>query len=191
MTTKILTYVSFVIAILLGYYLYYSINSMIKQKKEIVRVEQKVIEKLKLIRKVELIYQANKGKFTGNFDSLKSFIKNDFIYIINREEEIIMLDYGVDSLIVHIDTLGSIAVEDSLFNNSKFNIEELEKIPVSGKYFAAKANKIEKGNVLVDVVEVWDTAPINPNRNKDSKIKNQKPLRFGSLKEVTTAGNWE
>ena len=44
---------------------------------------------------------------------------------------------------------------------------------------------------MVDVVEVRDVAPVNPNRNEENEAKNRKPLRFGSRTDVTTAGNWE
>ena len=71
------------------------------------------------------------------------------------------------------------------------NIARLPYIPGTDKRFEIFADKIQKSNQMVDVVEVRDVAPVNPNRNEENEAKNRKPLRFGSRTDVTTAGNWE
>ena len=193
--TKILTIVFFVVALGLAYYLFYSIKSEIDNRARISEVEAQVIEKLKMIREAQTAYLASNKEYTGEWAKLLSFIDTGKIYIIQKREEIITLDYGADSVIIHTDTLGSVPVMDSLFNDAKypeFKLDELPLIPESkGKKFEMFADKISKGNVEVDVVEVKDIAPFDKTRKEDNEGRNRQPLRFGSRSQVTISGNWE
>ena len=112
-----------------------------------------------------------------------------------ESEEIITLAYGADSIVVHIDTLGTVSVFDSMFNAVKYpnlNLSRLKYIPgTENKEFDLFTDEITKGGVKVDVIEVRDTAPVNPVRKESNEARNKKPLRFGSRTDVTTAGNWE
>ena len=96
---------------------------------------------------------------------------------------------------MHIDTLGTVNVYDSLFSRNRYphlDLDRLKYIPgTDNKVFDLFADEIVKGGVTVDVVEVRDTAPVNPNRKETNEARNRQPLRFGSRTEVTTAGNWE
>ena len=191
--TKILTYVFLVIAIGLAAYLVNLIYSDIESKRRIAEIEARVVEKLKMIRAAEIAYQAVHGQYTSDWDKLISFINDGKIYVVERREEIIPLDYGADSLYVHVDTLDAVNVRDSLFSRTKYPdliIEELPLIPESDKKFEIFADKITKSGVTVDVIEVRDIDPIDKTRKEDSEIKNRKPLRFGSRTEITTSGNW-
>ena len=58
-------------------------------------------------------------------------------------------------------------------------------------FFEMWASKIEKGGVLVNVVEVRNPKPIDPDRSEANEANIHKPLRFGSRTSITTAGNWE
>lgn len=73
------------------------------------------------------------------------------------------------------------------------NIDQMAFIPFSNPQvkFDLFADRINKNNLLVNVVEVRDIQPVNPKRDEESEANNRKPLRFGSRSEVTTAGNWE
>jgi biotin carboxyl carrier protein len=68
------------------------------------------------------------------------------------------------------------------------DINRLPFIPGSGKKFSIYANKINKNGVWVDVFEVKDIDPVNPERRANN---NEKALRVGSREEVSTSGNWE
>ena len=71
------------------------------------------------------------------------------------------------------------------------DISNMAYIPGSDKKFDIFADKINKSGVMIDVVEVKNTIPVNPARNEDNEQRNRKPLRFGSRTDVTTSGNWE
>ncbi|MFZ5971008.1 MAG: hypothetical protein ACOYXA_05410 [Bacteroidota bacterium] len=71
---------------------------------------------------------------------------------------------------------------------------DLSKIgikPGTNQYFDIFVGKVDKAGVMVQVIEVKDPSPDNPNRKETNEQKNRKPLRFGSRTDVSTAGNWE
>lgn len=193
--TKISTIALFIVSLVLAYYLYSRIKFAIDEEKRIVAHEMKVIAKLSMIREAELAYLSVNGEYTNNWDTLSHFMQNGDFYIIQRTETIITLSYGADSSFVHLDTLNTVKVLDSLFSDRKYpnlDFDRLKYIPgTDNKIFDLFADVITKGGVRVDVVEVRDTAPENPVRHESNEARNKKPLRFGSRTEVTTAGNWE
>ena len=187
--TKIFSIVFFLIAVVIAYFFVRSISDDIQKEKRIAREEARVIEKLKLIRSGLIAYQRANGQYTSDWDKLINFIDTGSFYVTERSETIIPRDYGGDSVIINIDTLGTIPVYDSLYASiPKFKLELLPYKPGTKTKFNIFADKIIKGSVKVDVFEVSDPNPINPDRRKDN---NEKALRVGSKSEVTTAGNWE
>lgn len=73
------------------------------------------------------------------------------------------------------------------------DISKLAIIPLTNPpaKFDLFADRIEKNRLMVNVIEVRDTQPVDPTRKESNEANNRKPLRFGSRTEVTTAGNWE
>lgn len=193
--TKILSIVVLVIALALGYYLFNSIKTDIETTERIARTEARVINKLKMIREAQIAFQKVNGKYSNNWDELLAFVDTGSFYITERRETIIALDYGADSVYVEIDTIGTVLVMDSIFSQKKYPGFDLAALPLipgtEGKRFDLWADKIDKAGVMVDVVEVRDTAPVDPARRESNEITNRKPLRFGSRTNITTSGNWE
>jgi len=196
MKNRIISIVLLLVAIALAGYLVNGIKSSIDEKERIARVEDKVIQKLMNIRKAEIGYQTKYGQYTASWDSLVNFIKYDSFFITQKSETIITLAYGADSVIVNIDTLGTVAVMDTLFNTPEFknyDFSKLKYIPENQKNaeFEIFTARIEKSGVKVNVIEVRDTDPVDRTRNEENDGRNRKPLRFGSRTDVTTSGNWE
>lgn len=271
MKTRIFSIGFLIVALGLAYYFVSRIKFAIDEEKRIEVSEAKVIDKLKLIREVELAYQEIHSKYTDNWDTLINFVKNGEYPITKRSETIIEKPYGGDSVIVHIDTLEIISVKEYIFikehdvyaaddgvfmkflvNSGDYvvkgqkiytmisattgkvvdqiakqsgritnlparavdsplikaeilftmleevfdpniNLDELAFIPLTNPQikFDLFADRINKNNLMVNVVEVRDLAPVNPKRDEENEANNRKPLRFGSRSEVTTAGNWE
>ena len=195
-TTRIINIEFALTSIGLAYFLYDSINSSIQEVERIERIEKAVITKLKMIREAQIAYKAVNGRYTSDWDKLLNFIDSGSFYLVERTETVITLDYGADSTYIELDTLGTVPVKDSLFNKNKypkFNLSRLPYVPGVDQNVKFKmwADKITKAGVKVDVVEVWNPAPVNPERDEDSEFNTKKPLRFGSRTSVTTAGNWE
>lgn len=196
MKNRVISIALLFVATALAAYLVYGIKSSIDEKDRIARVEDKVIKKLMTIRKAEIGFQAKYGDYTANWDSLANFIKVDSFFITEKSETIITLAYGADSVIVDIDTLGTVSVMDSLFSTPEFvnyDFSKLKFIPENkeNKEFEIFTSRIEKSGVKIDVIEVRDTDPVDPTRNEENDGRNRKPLRFGSRTDVTTSGNWE
>lgn len=193
--TKIISISFLVLSLLLAGFLGNSIFTSIDEADRIERMEAQIIDKLMMIREAQIGYQAVNGQYTSDWDKLKSFVDSGQFFLTSKIEHIITLDYGADSVYIEIDTLGTVTVRDSLFSPAKypkFDLATMDIVPgTTDKKFAMWADKIEKSNVRVDVVEVWNTAPVDPKRKEDNEARTKKPLRFGSRTSITTAGNWE
>lgn len=188
---RILSIALFVISLGLAYFLYIKIKEPIEEAKRIAQIESRVIDKLKFIREVQKEYLLQNNKYCGSWDTLQMFVNGGKKVITQTKEYVITLSYGADTSIFKVDTLGIYSLRDSVFNSEKFpgiNIDEVSRIPFSGKQFDLFADKIIKGGVTVDVFEVKDIEPVNPARRKND---NDKALKVGSRVDVTTAGNWE
>ena len=190
---KLYTYGTLIFAAGLAFYLVNSIKFSIDEEARINSAESKVIDKLKLIREAQIAFQSVNGRYASEWDSLYNFVQNGKIFLIQRREETVLLDYGAEETTLYLDTLGSISVIDSLFSSySNFNASELINVPGRNNIqFEMWASKIEKGGVQVDVVEVRNPKPFDPDRKESNEANINKPLRFGSRTSITTAGNWE
>ncbi len=191
--TKILSVVFFVVAMVFGYLLWKGVNDVVEEEKRIALLEAAAIEKLTMLREAQIAYQATNGKYASTWDSLKMFIESGTIWLVQRTETTKLLDYGAEETSITYDTLGSVGVMDSLFNERKFpdfNIDLLPVVPgTGGKQFEFFADKVEKaGGYLVNVFEIRDPAPVNPARRMNNK---EKALRVGSRTDASTEGNWK
>jgi hypothetical protein len=191
--TKILSLVFFAIAAFLGYLLWKGVDDVVEQEKRIALLEAATIQKLEMLRDAQLAFQAANGKYSGTWDSLKTFIETGQIFLVQRTETTKLLDYGAEEISVSFDTLGSVSVMDSLFSVQKFPDFKLDLLPVvpgsGGKQFEFFSDKIEKtGGYLVNVFEIRDPSPINPDRRANN---NEKALRVGSRTDASTEGNWK
>ncbi len=188
--TKILTVVFLLIAVFVGYMLYDGINNTIEEAKEIERVENRVKARLELIRDTQVAYQSTYGDYADTWEKLISYADSGKIYIIQRTEKIIQLDYQQERSEFIYDTIGIVSVRDSLFTDD-FDVQKLPELPhAPGKYFSLYAKDSVRSGVNVDYIEVVDTYPFDRSRSDDSENDKRRPLRFGSRTDITTAGNW-
>jgi hypothetical protein len=191
--TKIFTYVLLIPIVILAYLIYDGIRGPIEEQKRIAAIEARVIDKLKMLRQLQLGYYSVNGSYAGKWQDLINFANQGRFLNVQRREIIIPdIRPGVDSVRVEIDTLGTVAVRDSLFPTSRYPDFDPATLPVipgsGGKQFELFAGKVNRNNLNVDVFEIKDTAPVNPARRAKN---NEKALKVGSREEATTAGNWE
>lgn len=116
--TKIIAFVLLAVSLLLAYYLYNSIDSTIEERKAITDTEAQIIDKLSIIREAEKAYLEQYGKYTSSWDTLINFIENGTVPIIEKKETIIPKGYGVEEVVVTIDTIGTIAARDKIFKKN-------------------------------------------------------------------------
>jgi hypothetical protein len=199
--TTLFTILFAILALALMYLVYDSVNGKIQADKEVKRREAEVIERLKEIREAQKLFQQVNGRYTGSWDSLKTFIAAAEVPNVQKREEIqkgLQSRRGGDSIKVYFDTLGKEKAIDKLFPPDKypnFQIATLDQIPGwndPAKTFTLTVQKLEqKGGLKVDVIEVVDAYPFDPSRKDDSPLRKRRRLRFGALDEVTLTGNWE
>lgn len=190
--TKVLSFVFLLAALGLGYLLWKGVDNVVETEKRIALIEAAVIEKLQMLRDAELAYQASNGEYADNWSDLRNFIQTGKIWIVERKETTELLEYGKEETTVTFDTLGSVNVKDSLFNERKypdFNLEGMAVVPGSGgKQFEFFADKIERNSYEIAVFEIRDPAPVNPERQLNN---NEKALKVGSRTDASTEGNWK
>jgi hypothetical protein len=190
--SRILSIAFLIAALALGYFLYKSVDDVMQQEKLIIATEARIIEKLQMLRDAQVAYLASNGVYAGNWNDLKKFIQEGKIWLVQRTETAKLLEYGKEEITVQYDTLGSVNVIDSLFNERKypnFNLDNMHVVPGSGgKQFEFFADKVERTQRQIPVFEIRDPDPINPKRKVNNK---EKALRVGSRTESSTSGNWE
>lgn len=190
--SRILSIVFLISALALGYFLYKSVDDVMQQEKLIIATEARIIEKLQMLRDAQVAYLASNGVYAGNWNDLKKFIQEGKIWLVQRTETTKLLEYGKEEISVQYDTLGSVNVIDSLFNERKypnFNIDNMHIVPGSGgKQFEFFADKVERTQREIPVFEIRDPDPMNPKRKANN---NEKALRVGSRTDSSTSGNWE
>ncbi len=140
---KISTYALFVVAILLGIYLASSIKTTIVERESIAGVESQIIERLKLIREAQIVFQEVNKRYTNDWDSLIHFVENGEYPIIERIETIIPLAYGQDSIIVDFDTIGYVPVKDRVFKKT-LNIDAADNGTFGG-FLVKEGDRVVKG----------------------------------------------
>lgn len=177
--------------IIVGYLLFDSIRKPIVFENEVKRRREATIQRLKDIREIQGIFRNVYGRYTSSFDTLIDFVNNGQIPLIK-----VIADPKDTTFSVFIyDTIGYIAVKDSILKNRHgFDPKNLRYIPFSDNVeFEMKAGKIESRGVVVNVIEVF-AANKYFLKGLDLKSNNINPddgLKFGSMYEPTTDGNWE
>jgi len=208
---KVLIQILLMIAILvLGYWVWDSIQQPIRFQKIYDYRKDKVIAQLAHIRDAEVAYKSVYQKYTGSFDTLIHFIKTESLPLLKMEGSLTdsMLAAGLtekEALIKGIikrDTI-RISVLDSLAKN-KYVVDSLRFVPFSnGKEFTLGATslatasgvrvhvfeaKIDYDSFLQDV----DKQEVENLKANAAKLEKYAGLKVGSLTEANNnAGNWE
>jgi hypothetical protein len=200
-----------ILAIVLAFFIYKSIQKPIEfEKAKKVRYDA-TIERLKDIRKAELAYKSINGRFTGSWDTLINFLENESVISVRKIGELTdsMLEAGLTEK--KAIQLGLI-ISDSLRVNAKeatfgkeYDAKSLKIIPIPGEpaeftlgaavvmtgsginvaVFEARAHN----NVILRDLDRQLVINLNSTRRTNEKYPG---LKVGSLTEtINNAGNWE
>ena len=199
-----------VVIIVLGYLLYQSIMKPIRFNKEKLNIEQATIQRLKDIRSAQVAFKSEYSRYSGDFDSLITFVKSGTFSVIKAigsipdslAEEGMTEKEAVNQGLISRDTV-RVSVLDSLFSNF-YPIDSLSFVPFAGSYqFKLGAGTFLTGSkVKVPVFEAkvpytilladLDQQLVINYTEEREKITGYAGLRVGSLTEATNnAGNWE
>ncbi len=196
--------------VVFGYLLYRNIQKPIKFDKEVEKREKAVVQRLKDIRDIQIIYKDKYGKFTGSFDTLVSFVKSDSLAIdkivyngVWNQDEMTKAQ-AIKKGVIKIEQL-FVPAYDSLWKDKRtYPIGEIRYAPYTNNVeFAIGAGEVETGSkVKVNVFECYvkyDDMLVGLDEQLtvnyiDSKTTNDRfdGIKVGSLTEATNnAGNWE
>ena len=199
--------VLYAVSLVLAYLIYLSVMAPINFNK--IREERfsAVIEKLKDIRDAQVAYKTVNGKFASDFETLIAFVDTGVYTITQQKDSSFMrynrayrIDMQVDTVVV--DTLGTVAVKDSLFKSDN-SYENLFAVPYAqnGERFELKADIVNKqgfdapvfmASVKKDVVLYDQPKDLLSRENAHNSIEevNGTTIKVGSLTDVSTSGNW-
>jgi len=200
-----------VIAIIaLGYFCVESINRPIRFIKHQKIRSNAVIKNLKDIRTAEVAFKSVNDRFTGSFDTLINFVKNDSLKLVKKEgslsDSLVEAGWTEEKALglgmIKRDTI-LVSVLDSLFGK-RYNIDSLRYVPFTdGEEFVLGSGIVETGSgVKVHVFEAKVHNNVYMNGLEQQEIDNMSDLtlklerypglKVGSLTETNNnAGNWE
>lgn len=124
---NILKIVLLVLAVVLSYFIFKSVQGLVNFNKVKIERYADAVEQLEDVANAERLYKGYHGIYTDNLDSLKQFIDQGKIYIINRKDSSgyvydarkridVMKSFTV------LDTIVSpTSVKDSIFGNREMN----------------------------------------------------------------------
>ena len=184
--------------IFLGYEVYESIMEPVRLNKEMKSREKVVVQRMKDLRKAELLYKQLNGVYIDDWDSLIQFIDTAEIPVVK-----IVPDPNDTTYTKTIrDTVGYKRVYKDIFKDKNVDLKNFMIIPFSGNdTIELNAGSIERGGVTVQVFEA--KAPyesylkgmpeqfiINVKSSKDD-LDLYPGIKVGSMTEPSTSGNWE
>ena len=196
--------------IVFGFLLYRNIQKPIKFDKEIDKREEAIVNRLKDIRSMQIIYKDKYGKFTGSFDTLITFIQSDSLAI----DKLIEVKKWDKDEFTQADALKQgilkkeksfVPAYDSLWLDKRsYPVEEIRYAPYTNNVeFNIGAGEVETASkVKVNVFECYvkyDDMLVGMDEQLsvnyiDERTTNDRfdGLKVGSLTEATNnAGNWE
>lgn len=216
--SRILGVVFFIFSMLLAYMIFNTVDDEIQFLAEKEKMDTSVIQRLKDIRTAQEEYMKQYGQYTNNWDSLLAFISEPMLEVPWKSGDLAdsLLEKSPEeqaAFIIHRDSLASmglsleqavkrgysvrdtsyISVYDQYFNPDfrakknlpEVNLDSLPFSPYSGERFILKTGMIEaSGGVKQPTILVQDPTPFGREGVKKDT------LRFGSLSESSTSGNW-
>ena len=200
--------VLWIASIFFAYKIYDSISGPITFNQTKIKRYSKVINVMKDIRTAQIAHKDVKGVYANNFDSLIKFIDEGiFTLLEKRDSSYLEYDrtYRIDMLreVVVTDTLGFVAVKDSLFQTSD-RYKKMSNIPIEGlqdSVFKITSSIINKNGYKVPVFEVKvskntllfdQDQDLVKQENETVSVDgvNGPEIILGSLTNVSTNGNW-
>lgn len=204
MTKKILPIVLSLVIIFLAFMVYRSIMQPVRFMNEREKREAKVVQRLKDIRSAQLVFKSIYGRYTADFDTLVDFINNGKLPVVLKIGQTPDTITEVEALklgIIRRDTT-YISVKDSLFTNLDYPLSELGIAPYTdGQKFEMETTMLDKGGYLIPVIECrihynaflkgMDKQQLINHIDRVEKMEKYPGMKFGSMFDASTDGNWE
>jgi hypothetical protein len=209
---KIIQPVLIIAIFVLGYLIVESIMRPIRFQRQAAVRERAVISKLEDIREAQKAYKDVYKRYTGSFDTLEMFLRNDSFTVtkaIGQIPEEWLEELGLEEARQKAIKEGVIVREttkrqvlDSLFGKS-YPVDSMKYVPYTNKveFDIESSEVLTTSNLNVQVVEVksyYEDILKGLNEQLAINYIDQKVtmtgfpgIKFGSLEEGTLSGNWE
>ena len=209
---RIISILFVLIIIVLGYLIVESIMEPIRFNQDVEIRESATIKRLVNIRDAQKAYKDIYKQYTGDFDTLISFLDTTSFQVVKAigdipEEWLEQMGYEKARLKALADGIISrditqVPVLDSLFGKG-FNSDSLRYVPYTeGVTFSMESGEIlTSSNLTVQVVESFvmyddllngmDLQLVANYKDERMKIVGFEGVKFGSMEEGTLSGNWE
>ena len=209
---RIISILFVLIIIVLGYLIVESIMEPIRFNQDVEIRESATIDRLVNIRRAQKAYKDIYKQYTGDFDTLISFLDTSSFQVVKAigdipEEWLEQMGFERARLKALADGVISrditqVPVLDSLFGKG-FNSDSLRYVPFTeGVSFSMESGEIlTSSNLTVQVVEAFvmyddllngmDLQLIANYKDERMKIVGFEGVKFGSMEEGTLTGNWE
>lgn len=205
----IIQIVLWVVILVIGYFIYDSIQEPIEFQKIKKERYLPIIDRLEDVRISEIAHKDVTGRYADDFDELVAFVDTaDFVLTQSRDttylDEEYKETYGVDKYVpdIIIDTLGYASVKDSLFKNTNRykemmyvpNTDKKEKFELEAGIIILKEREIPVFEAKVDKAVVLDglndnLVEIERDRKSVDDI-NGPYIKVGAMNRINDTGNW-
>ena len=198
-----LKYGLWVVAIVLTYLVYDSIDSKIAFQNATEHRNSIVIERLKDIRVAQLAFKSANEIYAKNFNELLGFVKNDSFSVIKALGSVpdtLSEEEAVQMGLVTRDT-SNVSVKDSIYSPrylkghvKPFYIDSLPYIPFgrNEEVFVFESGEKKISQMMVQVFRVFASYGIiySGLNTKNEDIDIEDGLQVGSMDAPSTSGNW-
>lgn len=185
-------------SLFLSYKIYASIRKPIEFNEIKKKRYEKIIERLNLLRDLQVEYRKINGVYANDFDALIAFADTGMIAIEERKDSSFMrydkvyqTDVVVDTVIIRV--LGYRSVREALLGNIQ-DIKSIRYIPFTDKKeFKIASSSIERNGIIFPTFEISaDDLTIFQDLKEEygQFISRDKALVLGSLTEPIVSGNW-
>jgi hypothetical protein len=206
MKKLIIQIVLVIVVIFLGYKVYDSIMEPVRYQKATLDREKVIIDKLNLIKELQIEYRKIYGKYAGSFDTLQHFYSFEAMPVVLKSGTVpdtLSEEAALELGLITRDTT-FIPIKDTLFNSIEdFDIATLHIVPFThGKIsFEIEAANVVRSNFEVPVFEVRclkidylaeikEQSLLRNDLNIMKEEDKYPGLKLGSLNEPSTDGNW-
>lgn len=201
---KILTVVTLLLAVFMGYGLFKTIEEPITFKKQKEVRSEAVIAKLKNIRTAQQAFRGITGGFAHNFDTLTQVIMEDSFMLVqifgDPDDPTNTSFYSDTSYINAADSMATVFVEGDKSMLMAY-LNDLANVPYgeNNEKFEISAELIEYESIEVWATEVraqfkvfmGSTYGQEKYMNYDDRYDPAKYLKFGDMGSPNLSGNWE
>ncbi|GCD77266.1 hypothetical protein JCM31826_07480 [Thermaurantimonas aggregans] len=187
-------------SVFFAYKIYASIRKPIEFNEIRKKRYEKIIDRLNLLRDLQIEYRKVNGSYANDFDALLAFADTGKIAIEERKDSSFMrydkvyqTDVVVDTVIIRV--LGYRSVREALLDGKGIkDVNELRYIPFTDrKEFKIAASSVERNGIVLPTFEVSaaDTVIFEDLKEEYGQfISKEKALILGSLTEPIVSGNW-